>query len=278
VAPRGALSFNLTPIADVEIAVAVGRARHVHDSAMPMVDGLYGDFEGSSNARAIYPLHPAAATVLRSLYPGDVRVGTLAKAAREVIEPWHGERDFQRLIMPAALMRSAAVHQALNAQLGVAGRAARKIANAAAAGNGNYNMAAATLQMLVDTLVLLQVSGVAAPVSVSEILANMDLADLNDADAAGLTRALMTLAKRSQGAIVYDPVARLARFEPRGAGSLDLAAFNSALALVRSFDPDDQGGYGAGSGSQAQPPEGGARCGARKCIPQPRGAHGRVAR
>jgi hypothetical protein len=234
-ASQAANKFDVTPGGDEEIAVAVGRARNVDSSALPMVDGLYGNLEGSFDARAIYPLHPTAADALRSLYARGTAIGTLAKAIREVIEPWHGEGDFRHLIMLAALMRSAVVRQTLDAHLGVAGRASYRIATAAA--RANADSAGATLQALVDTLVLLHVGSGVARAPITRIREWMDSAGVKEAAGAGLGRTLATLANRSQGAIVYDVESQLAGFDPRGAGSPDLTAFNSALVLVRSFDP-----------------------------------------
>ncbi len=235
-APPLARAFNVAPHPGEEISVAVGRARRVHDSALPAVEGLYDSLEGSWDTRTIYPLHPATASALRSLCRSDTTVGRLAKAVREVIEPWYGDRDFQRLIMPAALMRSAAVREMLDAHLGESGRAALRVANATAATKAGDDHTRNIAQALVDTLVLLHIGGAAAMVPVGEIRERMDLVGLGGTGVA-LTQALTTLARRTQGVILYDARAQSASFNPRGGGSPDLAAFNSALALVRSFDP-----------------------------------------
>jgi hypothetical protein len=121
--PPAAPAFDVTPQTSEEIPVAVGRARRLDDSALRKIEGLYRDLDdGSWDARAIYPLHPAAASVLHSLHRPNDGIGILAAAVREAIEPWHADRDFNRLIVPAALMRSAVVRHAVDARLGEAGR------------------------------------------------------------------------------------------------------------------------------------------------------------
>jgi hypothetical protein len=193
-APDLTQAFDVTPRADEEIAVAVGRARRFDDSALRMVDALYGHLEGSWEGRAIYPLHPAAANALRSLY-SDVTVGTLANAVREVIEPWFADGDFQLLVMPGDLMRSAAVRRALDTHLSIAGRTALKIAKAAAAANDNS--AGAIQQELVNTLVMLHVGGAPSMISLNELRELMALA--GRAEAVATVRALTALANRAQG-------------------------------------------------------------------------------
>ena len=233
-APDQAQVFNVTPLADEEIAVAVGRVRQIHDSALHTVDGLYGKLDGVWDTRAIYPFHPTTASVVRSLYESNAKVGTLAKAVREVVEPWYGKRDFQRLIMPAALMRSPAIRDALDVRLGAMGRAAFKVANAAAVTLDEH--APGIFQTLVDTLVLLQVGGAAAPISLIELAARID-SSLKGAAGNGLANALTALADRTRGVLVYDALAQSARFNPGGSGAPEVARFNSALALLSTFDP-----------------------------------------
>ncbi len=240
--PAQAQAFNVTPHADEELGVAVGRARRLHDSALRTVDGLYRKLESAWDTRAIYPFHPAAASTLRSLYGSSLfdsgaTIGTLAKAVREVIEPWYRDRDFQRLVMPAALMRSPTVRRTLDTELGEAGRAALKIANAAAVSEALDDRAHDLLQALVDTLVLLHIGGSPAMLPVTGIRERMDLVGLNGVDRDRLTDALIALAENTRGVIVYDSRALSAGFNPRGAGAPQVAAFNSALALLSRFDP-----------------------------------------
>ena len=240
--PAQAQAFNVTPHADEELGVAVGRARRLHDSALHTVDGLYGKLESAWDTRAIYPFHPATASTLRALYGSSLfdsgtTIGTLAKAVREVIEPWYRDGDFQRLVMPAALMRSATVRRTLDTELGEAGRAALRIANAAAVSESLDDRAHDLLQALVDTLVLLHIGGSPAMLPVTEIRDRMDLVGLNGVDRIRLTDALIALAENTRGVIVYDSRAQSAGFSPRGAGAPQVAAFNSALALLTRFDP-----------------------------------------
>ncbi len=236
-APQAALAFDVTAQAGEEIPVAVGRARRLDDSALRKVDGLYRNLDdGSWDTRAIYPLHPAAASALQSLHAPNDGVGALATAVREVIEPWHADRDFNRLIVPAALMRSAVVRRAVNARLGEAGRAALKIATAAAAAIAIDDQAREITHPLVDTLVLNHLSGSLAALPLDQIRARLGVADGNGAAGSGLTESLAALAARTRGVIVYDAQAYTAGFNPRGAGAPEVAAFNTALVVVRCFD------------------------------------------
>jgi len=237
-APQAARAFEVIPESDEEIAVAVGRARRLDDSALRTVAGLYRNIDDDSwEPRAIYPLQPAAASALRSLCAPNGGVGVLAAAVREVIEPWYGDRAFNRLITPAALMRSAVVRRAVDARLGEAGRAARRIAGAAAEAAASEE-SRANLHALVDTLVLNHLSGASAMLPLDEIRARLGAAGGDNARAAGsgLVESLSALAARTRGVIVYDAQVLAAGFNPRGAGAPEVGAFNAALALVRRFD------------------------------------------
>jgi len=236
-APQSALVFDVTPQPGEEIPVAVGRARRLDDSALRKVEGLYRDLDdGAWDTRAIYPLHPVAAGTLQSLRAPDEGIAVLATAVREVIEPWYADRDFNRLIVPAALMRSAVVRRAVNARLGEAGRAALKIATAAAAAIATDEPAREITHPLVDTLVLNHLSAPAVALPLDQIRARLGLADGSGNGVPVLQESLAVLAARSRGVIVYDAQAYTAAFNPRGAGAPEVAAFNAALALARCFD------------------------------------------
>ncbi len=235
--PPPALEFNVTPQTDEEIPVAVGRARRLDESALRKVDGLYRDLDGGRwDTRAIYPLHPETAEALQSLRKPDDGVAALATAVREVIESWHAEHDFNRLILPAALTRSVAVRRVVDARLGEAGRAALKIATAAAAAVASEDGAREIAYPLVDTLVLNHLSGNPAALPLEQIRVRLGAVAGNGAVGAKLTASLKVLAARTHGVIVYDAQASTAEFNPRGAGAPEVASFNSALALVREFD------------------------------------------
>jgi hypothetical protein len=235
--PPAALPFDVTPQAGEAIPVAVGRARRLDESALPKVEGLYRDLDDNSwDTRAIYPLHPIAAATLQSLRAPDEGVATLAAAVREVIESWYADRDFERLIVPAALMRSAVVRRAVNARLGEAGRAALKIATAAAAAIASKEAARQLANPLVDTIVLNHLTAPVAALPLDQLRARLGFADDTSVAAPGLTESLAVLAARSHGVIVFDAETRTVGFNPRGAGAPELAAFNAALALARCFD------------------------------------------
>jgi len=236
-APATARAFDVTPDPDELMAVAIGRARHLNDAAERSVEGLYRNLESPFEPQAIYPLHPAAAGVLQSLHGPNGAVAAFARAVREAIEVWRDDRNFKRLIMPAALIRSATVRCAIDARLGAPGRAAFRIANAAAAAIATEDAATQTIKAVVNTLVLRHLSGHSVNVPLDEIRALMDGAKLNGAVNDRLPNFLTALAARTDGVIVYDARAQTARFDPRGAGAAEVAAFNSALVLLRHFDP-----------------------------------------
>jgi hypothetical protein len=236
-APAPVRTFDVTPDADELMAVAIGRARRLDDAAQPSVDGLYRNLDSPLDPHAIYPLHPAAAGVLQSLHGPNGAVAAFARAVREAIEVWHDEGNFKRLIIPADLIRSGTVRCAIDARLGAPGRAAFRIANAAAAAIATDVAATQTIQAVVNTLVLLHFSEHSGNVPLDEIRARMDGAMPNGALGDRLPAFLTALAARTDGVIVYDARAQMARFNPRGAGAAEVAAFNSALVLLRHFDP-----------------------------------------
>ncbi len=236
-APAAAPAFDVTPQAGEKIPVAVGRARRLDDSALRKVDALYRDLDDCSwDTRAIYPLHPVAASALQSLRAPTDGVGILAMAVREVIEPWHADRNFNRLIVPAALMRSAVVRHAVNTRLGEAGRAAHKIATAAAAAIATDDREREITRPLVDTLVLNHLSGPSAALPLDQIRARLGISNGNGAAGPDLTEPLAALAERTRGVIVYDAQTYAAGFNPHGARSPEVAAFNGAVPLAICFD------------------------------------------
>jgi hypothetical protein len=216
--------------------VAIGRARVLEDATWHSVEGLYRNLENSFGARALYPLHPTAVRSLHALYPADVTVAVLARAVREAIEVWDDERNFQRLIGPADLMRSGAVRRAVDVRLGAAGRAALRIAKGAAAAIATEDAARATIEALVDTLVLFHLSDPAADLSLNQLRARMEAAAIDGDAGDRLAKYLTALAAWTNGVIAYEAQAQTARFNPHGAGAAEVAAFNSALALLRRFD------------------------------------------
>jgi hypothetical protein len=235
-APATVRAFDVTPDGDELMAVAIGRARHLDDAAQRSVDGLYRNLDSPLDPHAIYPLHPAAAGVLQSLHGPNGAVAAFTRSVREAIEVWHDEGNFKRLIMPADLIRSGIVRCVIEARLGAPGRAAFRIANAAAAAIATDVAATQTIQAVVNTLVLLHFSEHSGNVPLDEIRARMAGFMLDDAQNDRLPDFLTALAARTDGVIVYDARAQMARFNPRGAGAAEVAAFNSALVLLRHFD------------------------------------------
>lgn len=134
-------------------------------------------------------------------------------------------------------MRSATVQSAVEARLGAPGRAAWRIAAAAAASIATDDAATETIQAVVNTLVLLHLSESSAGIPLDAIRTQIDGAMLNGAQCDRLPVFLTALATRTDGAIVFDARARKASFNPRGVGAAQVAAYNSALVLLRCFDP-----------------------------------------
>src|SRR6266478_5183413 len=90
--PLPAQSFDVTPAPDEEIAVAIGRARRLDDSAPRIVDELYRGIElGDLDGRAIFPFHPVVADALHVI--GSSGIAGLARIAREGVIRWCEARD-----------------------------------------------------------------------------------------------------------------------------------------------------------------------------------------
>jgi hypothetical protein len=213
-------AFDVTAAPDEFAAVGVGRARRLDDAAFQSVDRLYRNLEGHFDPHAIYPLHPAAAEALQSLFgPDGTSISSFARAAREAIEAWQKERNLNRLIMPTDLMLSATVRSAIEARLGAPGRAAFRIATAAAESIATEDAATETIQTVVNTLVLLHFKENSRSIPLDEIRARLDGALLDGAAGDRLPGFLAALAARTDGVIVFDAQARTACFNPRGAGA-----------------------------------------------------------
>jgi len=129
------------------------------------------------------------------------------------------------------------VQRAVEARLGAPGRAAWRIAAAAAASIATDDATIETIQAVVNTLVLLHLSESSAGITLDAIRTQIDAAMLNGAQCDRLPVFLTALATRTDGAIVFDARARKASFNPRGVGAAQVAAYNSALVLLRHFDP-----------------------------------------
>ncbi len=238
-APAAARAFNVAAAPDEAIAVAMGRARRLDDAGLQAVEALYRNLDcGLWEPRTIYPLHPVAAATVAALAAPAAAVGPLAAMMRELIGPWREARTFNRLVMPAALMKAAAISGAVSARLGDSGRAALKIAyaaaDAAAIGEGRET-ARAVVEILVLDFVAARPAGA---LGLGELRTRMGPAIGEGARGGAMAMGdlLAAIAARAGGIIAYDAAARTAAFNPRGAGAPEVAAFNAALTLIRRFD------------------------------------------
>lgn len=240
-APREAQAFDVALQDGEELPVAIGRARRLDDVAARRVERLYRGLDlGPWDARAIYPLHPLSANMLMALHARGERIAKLALAVRQALEPWFADRDFNRLLVPGALMRSATVRHAVEARLGANGRAALKMVQAASRTIDTDGRAQEIAHALVETLVLDHLYGQSVNLPLDQLRSRLSLPDHTGRGAGTpeLKQALTVLAARSRGIVVYDRQAETVGFNPHGAGAAEVAMFNAALALVRCFDPD----------------------------------------
>lgn len=235
-APEQARAFKVAPETDEVIAVAIGRARRLDETAQRIVEDAYrGTDSGEYDLRAIYPFHPAALAALGAASGPAAGVAPLARLAREALVAWHESKSRTRLIYPADLMESDPVRIGVEARLGENGRAALKLGFAATGAVDQRERAAA--RQMVDTLMLHELGAGAQPLDLGELLARMPpVADSARGGSQELAEVVAELAAQSDGVIEFNPGSRSVRFNPRAAGAPEVAAFNAALPLVRRFD------------------------------------------
>lgn len=235
-APRTARAFQVAPANGEEPAIAIGRARRLEEAGMRAAELLYRGVDlGGFTPAEIYPFQPAAVAALAALRDRSGGVAELAAMARAAVAFWLERGDANRMILPADLIDAPAIARAVEARLGDAGRAARKIAYGAARAIAGDDLA---LRMAIDTLALHRLTADGAALGLDELRMRLPQTQ-GEAPRAGrapLAESLAALAVGARGVIVYDPVRRAAEFNPRGAGAPEVAAFNAALPLIRRFD------------------------------------------
>lgn len=235
-APAGALALEVAPAdAGERMLAAIARARRVLDEAA--VAALYSGLDtGGLEPRVIFPFHALTLKTLGALAGASATVAALARLAGEVLATHRANAAdaYARPVLPGELMGAAAVAKHVSERLGEAGRAARRIAYAAADAMEERERARA----IVDALMLERLAGRASALSERELRARLpELRHERDggADGVAATAALVAaLAERSGGVIACD--ARGAGFNPRAAGAPEVAAFNAAMPLIRLFD------------------------------------------
>jgi hypothetical protein len=243
-APASAMALEVAPADGGErMLAALARARRVVDEAAVAasydgagIDGLGDNFE----PHAIFPFDPRAIEMLRGLAGEPASVAALAKLVSAALAAWresareNSADGCVRPLLPVELMQSAAVARRVDERIGEAGRAALRIAHGAADAMEERGCA----RGIVDALMLERLGGDDGALSPSELRARLPERLLRRGAASAASGAiaamLEALAARTGGVIAFD--ARGALFNPRAAGAPEVAAFNSALALLQHFD------------------------------------------
>jgi len=239
--PCPAAAFEVAPAGNDEHAmVAIGRARRFKLEAKRTVGEFYRAVDtGAFEAGAIFPFHPFSIEVLRSLANPPGSVAEMARLARAALAPDGQIRDlpYRCLLAPAHLLTSAAICKRVEARLGDSGRAALKSAGAVVGelDGGESGLA----EQIVDTLVAAHIAEGSPRLSLAQLQALLPahwsgmLAPASTV--ARISALLATLEERTGGAVRFE--SNIARFDPRGAGAPQVAAFNAALPLIQRFDP-----------------------------------------
>jgi len=236
-APANAIALEVAPADSGErMLAALARSRRVvsEAAATALCDGT--DLRGFE-PRAIFPFDPRAIETLRDLAGEPASVPALAKLVSTALEAYREENGANgrvRLLLPAELMKTAAVARRVDERLGEAGRAALRIAHRAAEAMEERGLARA----IVDALMLERLRGRAEALSLAELRAHLPEGCQRRGPAsaanAAIAAMLEALAARTAGVIVFDT--REAQFNPRAAGAPEVAAFNRALPLLQCFD------------------------------------------
>ncbi|HYL57452.1 MAG TPA: hypothetical protein VEU51_01175 [Candidatus Acidoferrales bacterium] len=242
-APPVAQALEVAPRdAHEEIAVAVRRARALADGAESAAANAYdGIALDGFKPDSIFPFHPATVVALRSIADGAVVVPTLSRMVRDVLAvAGDGDGNHQRLVCPADLSSSEAISKRVELRLGEPGRAALKMAHTALERCGAFERELA--REIIDTLVVHAASGADTPLPVSELESRLPIPARNGAPhPSGMpVRELLKRLEANSGCVIRfeaKPQIDAAHFDPEAAGAPEVAAFNSALRLLRRFDP-----------------------------------------
>lgn len=236
--PQCAAAFDVAPAdPQEELITAAGRARQLRSDA-PSLASFYGGPElAGFEAAAIFPFHPSSLEVLAFMARPPGGVAAIARLMQEVLAPGADGRavSYRRLTFPCDLMASAAFAKRVQSRLGEAGRAALKTAYASLAdfNEGDRKIGA----RMIDSLVVNHLCAEAPSLTLDALAAAADPADHGGEPPplSAWAPLLERIAARSKGTVRLE--AGGASFNPLAAGALETAAFNSALALARLFDP-----------------------------------------
>jgi len=239
--PWPAAAFEVAPADDDERAiVAIGRARRLKQEAKHKVREFYRAVDtGGFEAGAIFPFHPFSIEVLRSIANPPGTIAEMARLVRDALAPDGKIRDlpYRCLLAPAHLLTSAPICARVEARLGGPGRAALKCAGAVV---GELSGDDARLaEQIVDTLVAAHVAAGSPHLSLSRLQALLPAhwsGMLAPASSVARISALLARLEQLTGGVVRFE-SDTARFDPRGAGAPQVAAFNAALPLIQRFDP-----------------------------------------
>jgi hypothetical protein len=235
--------------ANEETIIAVRRARRLVEDAELDAGHAYAGIDTAGLAPdAIFPFHPSALKALRTIASRPVPDGNgsdraaiaivpMSRLAREVLASSGGEQLPMRLIYPPDLTMNLEISKRLKLLLPEAGRAAWKIARDTIAGLDLYEKDLA--REIVDSLIVENACGELEALPLEELKSRLPIVACGataDAQAAVAVRDLIRRLEVSTGGVIRLET-DAARFDPAAAGAPELAAFNSALALARGFDP-----------------------------------------
>jgi hypothetical protein len=241
--PRSARSLEVSARdASEEIVVALRRARTLIDGAESDTASAYAGIELEGFAPgSIFPFHPSALAALRRIADAPALIPSLSQVMRDALVAAGGaESRPARLIYPADLSSSTAIVKRIELRLGEPGRAALKMVQAALARFASDEQELA--REVVDTLVIHSVSGIDAPLAIGELESLLPFLARNgtyDHSAVPLIRDLLKRLEAYSGCVIrFDgrPTFEAAQFDPLAAGAPEVAAFNTALPLLRRFD------------------------------------------
>jgi hypothetical protein len=237
----GIEAFTVGAAPDEVAAVAIGRARRLEDATSPAIAAAYRSLAATDYDPAqIFPFHPQAVAALIRLGDPARLIPTVARAAREALLAWRETAAPRGVIWPGELIKLPAMRTALEARLGASGCAA--LALARAAGSAMEGARGALAREIVELLALDQIAGDGQSLDLDVLSARLAPPPGRSRSPSGdeLADAVAELAVRSRGVLLLEPPGGAVRFNPRAAGTPEVAAYNAALPLIRRFDSASQ--------------------------------------
>jgi hypothetical protein len=229
-APDWAAGLDVAPHSGQEaMLAAVARAREFLPRARQFLHGFYAGTQGETEQA--FPFHSETLRALLALAPSDCAVGDLARLARDALDPSEGSRNMalRRLLLPSDLTASAPLSRRIETLLGEAGRNALRTSYAAASSLSRDD--GELPRQIVDSLLLAHFEG--RELELGQLCARLPKA--TDQTRLQVRKMLERLAQTAGGAIRFD--GRSARFNPRLPHAREMAAFATALPVLRRLDP-----------------------------------------